>query len=52
MDFDKADDLLCLKGKGLKTVAMVTLGYRSQDDSNSTRPKSRLSKAQVFSSLD
>lgn len=52
MDFDKADELLGLKGKGLKTVAMVTLGYRAQDDSNATRPKSRLSKAQVFSSLD
>lgn len=42
IDFDKLDELLDLKSKGLRSVVAVSLGYRAPDDSNASRPKSRL----------
>ncbi len=52
MDFKKTDEILGLKDKNLRTVAMVTLGYRAADDSNAKRPKSRLAFEDIFASLD
>ena len=51
MDFAKADEILGLKDKNLQSVGIVTLGYR-KDDSNALRPKSRLAKETIISSLD
>ena len=42
IDFDKLDELLDLKSQGLRSVVAVSLGYRAPDDSNASRPKSRL----------
>ncbi|XKM14027.1 oxygen-insensitive NAD(P)H nitroreductase [Orbaceae bacterium ac157xtp] len=50
-DDKKLDEILDLKAKGLKSVVLVTLGYRSKDDSNAKRPKSRLDKEVVVSFL-
>ncbi|MGN0902898.1 MAG: nitroreductase family protein [Succinivibrio sp.] len=52
MDYKKCDEILNLKEKGMRSVAIVTLGYRAADDSNAKRPKSRLSSDLVFESLD
>lgn len=51
--FDKAkmDEVLDLNQQGLRSVLVVTLGYRSADDSNASRPKSRLPKEQIFTQL-
>lgn len=51
MDFAKADEILRLKDTNLQSVGIVTLGYR-KDDSNALRPKSRLAKETIISSLD
>ncbi|MBQ8024510.1 MAG: nitroreductase family protein [Succinivibrio sp.] len=51
MDFAKADEILGLKAKNLQTVGIVALGYR-KDDSNALRPKSRLAKETIISSID
>lgn len=51
MDLKKADEILGLKAKNLQTVGIVALGYR-KDDSNALRPKSRLAKETIISSLD
>lgn len=51
MDLAKADEILGLKSKNLQTVGIVALGYR-KDDSNALRPKSRLAKETIISSLD
>ena len=51
MDFEKANEILNLKDKNLQSVMIVTLGYR-KDDTNSLRPKSRLSYNDVIESLD
>lgn len=48
---EKMDELLGLKQLGLKSVLVVTLGYRTVDDSNASRPKSRLPKEQLFTQL-
>lgn len=48
VDYDKLDDILGLRSRGLRSVVAVSLGYRAADDSNVTRPKSRLSKEDLF----
>lgn len=48
VDYDKLDDILGLRSRGLRSVVAVSLGYRAADDSNATRPKSRLSKEDLF----
>ena len=51
-DFDKLDEILNLKGTNLKTIAAVSLGYRNPKDGNAQRPKSRLTREELFTSLD
>lgn len=45
------NDELALREKGLTSVVLVALGYRSRDDFNAHLPKSRLSVDEVFSWL-
>lgn len=52
MDFEKTDEILNLKNKNLKSVMIVALGYRAENDSNADRPKSRLSYDEVISLID
>lgn len=49
---NKLDEILELREKGLRSVAIVTLGYGSPNDSNATRQKSRLPADAIFSELD
>ncbi len=49
VDTAKVDEILGLKEKGLKSIAMVSLGYRDPvRDTNGERPKSRLTKEEIF----
>lgn len=50
-DKGKMDEVLGLKQQGLKSVVVVALGYRTADDSNASRPKSRFPKEQIFTQL-
>lgn len=50
-DHQKLDELLNLKEKGLKSAVLATIGFASKEDSNATRPKSRLSKDELFTFL-
>lgn len=50
-DDQKMDEILDLKTKGLKSIVVVTLGYRAPNDSNASRPKSRLPQDQIFTCL-
>lgn len=47
-DFDKIDEILGLRAKGLRSCFAVSLGYRAADDSNASRPKSRWSAERIF----
>lgn len=51
--FDSAalDTEFNLAAQGLTSSVILTLGYRSEDDFNAKLPKSRLSKAQLFTVL-
>ncbi len=49
---EKLDEIMNLEDKGLKSGIMVTLGFRANDDSNATRPKSRLTKKEIFSTWE
>jgi nitroreductase/dihydropteridine reductase len=51
--FDSAvlDETLDLPEQGLKSVVLVALGYRSEDDFNAELPKSRLPANELFTSL-
>lgn len=51
-DYEQVDEILRLKEKHLKSVAMVSLGYRADNDSNFSRPKSRLNFEDISASLD
>lgn len=51
MDFEKMDEILGLKAKGLQSVYCVALGYGSPTDGNATRPKSRLPMNDILSIL-
>lgn len=50
-DNKQIDEILDLKAKGLRSVVMVTLGYRDPNDTNAKRPKSRLPKEKIFTFL-
>ena len=45
------DEILGLKGKGLKSVVICALGYRSADDVLATLPKVRREKGLLFESI-
>ena len=45
------DEELVLNEKGLKSVVLVALGYRSAEDFNAKLPKSRLAAEQVLTAL-
>ena len=45
------DDVLGLKEKGLTSVVVTSLGYRSSEDFNAQLPKSRLPQEQLFTCL-
>lgn len=51
--FDRAalDDALGLNERGLTSVVLAALGYRSDDDFNADLPKSRLPADEIFSLL-
>lgn len=48
VDYNKLDEILELRKRGLRSVVAVSLGYRAEDDSNARRPKSRLPKEELF----
>jgi nitroreductase/dihydropteridine reductase len=48
---DKMDEILGLKDTNLATVLCVSLGYRSANDGNATRPKSRMPLSEVLTVL-
>lgn len=48
MDFNTLDTEFGLSAKGLTPVAVVSLGYRKEDDFNAALPKSRLPEAQIM----
>ncbi|HED3890811.1 TPA: oxygen-insensitive NAD(P)H nitroreductase [Morganella morganii] len=48
MDFNTLDTEFGLSAKGLAPVAVVSLGYRKEDDFNAALPKSRLPEAQII----
>ena len=48
VDYEKLDAILGLRERGLRSVVAVSLGYRTDDDSNAHRPKSRLNKEDLF----
>ena len=52
IEFDKIDELLKLKEQNLHTVAVVSLGYGAEKDSNRSRPKSRKALEDVVTFLD
>lgn len=47
-DFSRIDRILGLREQGLRSFFAVSLGYRAQDDSNASRPKSRWSAERIF----
>lgn len=47
-DFDKIDEILDLRAKGLRSCLVFSLGYRTTNDSNASRPKSRWSAERIF----
>ena len=51
IDAGKLDEILGLKGTGLRTAVAVSLGHRSANDGNATRPKSRLTLDKVVTTL-
>lgn len=52
VDFPKLNEILGLDEKNLTAIAAVSLGYRSPKDGNAQRPKSRLTRDELFTSLD
>ena len=51
MDMLKADEAFGLREKGFRTVVSCAVGYRSSDDSNACRPKSRWPLEKVLTRL-
>ncbi len=47
-DFVLLDEILGMHQKGLRSVLVMSFGYRAADDSNACRPKSRLPKEKIF----
>ncbi len=50
-DHSILDETLELSERGLKSVVLCALGYRSVDDFNASRPKSRLLADEIFTLL-
>lgn len=50
-DQNVMDEQLGLRERGLKSVVMAALGYRSDDDFNAELPKSRLPADEIFTHL-
>ncbi|MDH5785782.1 MAG: oxygen-insensitive NAD(P)H nitroreductase [Chromatiales bacterium] len=50
-DRDVLDEVLGLEEKGLRSVVLVALGYRSEEDFNAGLPKSRLAEEEVVTLL-
>jgi len=48
IDFKKLDEEFKLRQKGFSAVAVVSLGYRSENDFNAKAPKSRLTQQEIF----
>ncbi len=48
---EKMDEILGLQDKNLATVFCVSLGYRSANDANATRPKSRMPLDEILTIL-
>jgi nitroreductase/dihydropteridine reductase len=51
IDRDALDRELGLADRGLRSLVMVSLGYRSDSDFNAALPKSRLPAERVFTHL-
>ncbi len=51
-DFDELDRMLGLREKGLRSVVAASLGYRAENDSNASRPKSRLTAEEIFTTIE
>ena len=51
LDFDKLDEILGFKAKNERSVVGIALGYRAENDSNASRPKSRLPRKRVIEFL-
>jgi len=51
-DADKFDELLNLKGKGLKSVVTLAIGYRHEDDMFANFKKVRLPKAEFATVIE
>ena len=51
LDFDKLDEILGFKAKNERPVVGIALGYRADNDSNASRPKSRLPRKRVIEFL-
>ena len=49
--FDKLDEILGFKAKNERSVVGIALGYRAENDSNASRPKSRLPRKRVIEFL-
>ena len=47
-DLKALDEEFELRSKGYTAVAVISLGYRSEDDFNADLPKSRLSEASII----
>lgn len=50
-DFNKLDAILGLREKGLRSVFLMSFGYRDPNDGNAQRPKSRLPKEKIFQKI-
>jgi nitroreductase len=48
---DEFDELLHLESKNLKSVALMTLGYRSENDGLQNEKKVRKSKEELFTRI-
>lgn len=50
-DADSLDAELGLRNKGYKTLALISLGYRGEDDYNADLPKARLPQSEILTEL-
>lgn len=51
MDYAKVDEILGLPEKNMTAAVAVSLGYRNPKDGNASRPKSRLSREDLFTEI-
>lgn len=52
IDMKALDEEFGLREKGFTAIAVVSLGYRAEDDFNAALPKSRLAQDEIFTLLD